>query len=81
MPIERFVWTTHAKDRCRRRLLDPADVERAVRIGHGEPRINGGRADWIVQGLCADGRYFEAVYDLPHRGDSETARIVSVWDL
>jgi len=81
MPIERLVWTRHAKGKCRSRLLDRADVERAVHGGHGERQINRGRADWVVQGLCADGRRFEVVYDHPHRDDRKTARIVSVWDL
>ena len=81
MPIGRLIWTMHAKEKCRSRLLDRADIEHAVRAGHCERRINRGHADWMVEGLCADGRRFEVVYDHPYRSDSETARIVSVWDL
>jgi hypothetical protein len=81
MPIERFVWTFHAEDRRRERLLDRAEIEHAIRIGHSVARINRGRADWEVHGLCADGRHFVVVYDLPHRGDPQTARIVSLWVL
>jgi hypothetical protein len=81
MPIERFVWTSHAAFQGRARLLAHPDVEQAIRAGHAERRVNRGHADWIVDGLCADGRRFEVVYDHPHRGDPRTARVVSVWDL
>ena len=79
--IERFIWTEHAERRCRRRLLDRIEVERAIRSGHSVPRINRGRADWRAHGLTGDGRRFVVVYDHPHRHDQLTARIVSVWDL
>jgi len=77
MPIERFIWTTHAEERRTGRLLDRSALERAVRDGHPERRINRGKADWRVDGLLPDGRHFAVVYDRP---DRSTARIVSVWD-
>jgi hypothetical protein len=79
--IEHFIWTEHAERRCKRRLLDPVEVERAIRAGHSVPRINRGQADWRAYGLTGDGRRFVAVYDHPHDHDQLTARIVSVWDL
>jgi hypothetical protein len=81
MPIKRFVWTKHANGKRRSRLLNCADIERAIRLGHGERRINRGRADWMVEGLCADGRRFGVVYDHPHHDDGQTVRIVTTWDL
>jgi hypothetical protein len=80
MPITRFIWTTHAQDKCAKRLLDRAAVERAVQDGHAEREINRGEADWLVKGLLPDGRRFEVVYDHRHGSDRSTARIVSVWD-
>lgn len=79
MTIERFIWTIHAERRRRLRLLDRLDVERAIRDGHGTPRINRGQADWVAYGLCTDGRRFTVVYDHPHNSDDEAVRIVSVW--
>jgi hypothetical protein len=81
MPIERFIWTTHAEDRRAQRLLDRSMLERAVRDGHPERQINRDDADWLIIGLLPDGRHFEIVYDHPHGADHATARIVSVWDL
>jgi hypothetical protein len=81
MAIERFTWTIHAEGKCRSRLLHRAEVERVVRAGHGARRINRGRADWMTQGLLADGRRIVVVYDHPNHGDRRTAQIVSVWDL
>lgn len=81
MPIGHFIWTEHAEQRCRRRLLDRADVERAVLAEHDIPRINRGLADWMATGLTADGRRFVVVYDHPDHWDLQTARIVSVWEV
>jgi hypothetical protein len=82
VPIERFIWTEHAEQRCKRRLLDRTDVERAVQAGHDVPRINRGPADWMAAGLTADGRRFVVVvYDYPDHWDLQTARIVSVWEV
>lgn len=80
MPIERFIWTVHAEDRCARRLLDRSELERTIRDGHADREINRGRADWRLHGLLVDGRHCTIVYDHPHRSDRLTARIVSVWD-
>lgn len=77
MPIERFIWTTHAEDRCASRLLDRATLEHAVRHGHSERMINRGDADWRIDGLLPDGRHFAILYDRPQPA---TALIVSVWD-
>lgn len=81
MPIERIRWTSHAEVRCRERLLDRAEVERVVRAGHAERRINRGEADWLVDGRMADGRRLEVVYDQPYGTDRAAALIVSVWDI
>ncbi|HWX45298.1 MAG TPA: DUF4258 domain-containing protein [Solirubrobacteraceae bacterium] len=81
MSIERFIWTEHALDRCRRRWIDRADMERAVYRGHDERKHNDGEADWLVQGLAADGRRFALVYDHPVGHDHSAALIVSVWIL
>jgi len=81
MPIERFIWTEHALDRCRRRFLDRTDLERAVRRAHDERRHNDGEADWLVHGLAADGRRFAIVYDHPVGEDHRAALIVSLWEL
>jgi hypothetical protein len=35
----------------------------------------------MAHGLTADGRRFVVIYDYPHHGDLQTARIVSVWEL
>jgi hypothetical protein len=78
MAIERFIWTDHAEDRCRRRLIDRDDLERAICHGHDERQPNPGEADWLVHGLTADGRCFVTVYD---DLDQHTALIVSVWEL
>jgi hypothetical protein len=81
VPIEHFIWTLHAERRRKQRLLDPVAVERAIRAGHRSPRINRGQAEWMAHGLTIDGRRFVVVYDHPHYGDPQTARIVSVWEL
>ncbi|HWY17940.1 MAG TPA: hypothetical protein VNY27_04425 [Solirubrobacteraceae bacterium] len=47
MPIERFIWTTHAEDKRAKRLLDRLTVELALRGGHADRQINRGRADWL----------------------------------
>jgi hypothetical protein len=80
MPIERFVWTIHAEDKLAKRLLDRSAVERAIRKGHTDRQINPGDAEWLINGLLADGRRFEVVYDHPHGNDHAAVRIVSVWD-
>ena len=80
MAIERFIWTIHAEKRRTERLLDRAELERAIRDGHANRQINRGRADWLIDGLLADGRRIEVVYDHPHRADHAAVRIVSVWD-
>ncbi len=80
MPIERFIWTTHAEDKRAKRLLDRSAVEQVIREGHAERRINRGEAEWRVDGLLTDGRRFAVVYDHPHRADHKAARIVSVWE-
>jgi hypothetical protein len=79
MPIERFIWTTHAEDRRIERLLDRAELEQAIRDGHADRQINRGRAAWLIDGLLADGRHFVVVYDHPHGADHAAVRIVSVW--
>lgn len=81
MPIERFIWTTHAERMRRRRLLDRLELEREIKRGHPDRRANHGEAEWRVSGLLIDGRYFVAVYDHPHSSDHAAVRIVSVWDL
>jgi hypothetical protein len=80
VPIERFVWTAHAKDRCARRLLHRSAVERAIGAGHADRHLNRGDADWLVHGLLADGRRVEVVYDHPLGNDHNAVLIVSVWD-
>jgi len=80
LPIERFIWTTHAEKRRTERLLDRSELERAIRDGHGERQINRGEADWRIYGLLADGRHFVIAYDHPHGSDHAAVRIVSVWD-
>ncbi|HEY5192802.1 MAG TPA: hypothetical protein VIJ39_02875 [Solirubrobacteraceae bacterium] len=79
--IERFIWTEHAEQRCKRRLLDRAQVEGTIQAGHDIPRVNRGPAGWMAHGLSADGRRFVVVYDHPHNWDLQTARIVSVWEV
>jgi hypothetical protein len=81
VPIERFIWTTHAEQMCRRRLLDRLELERGIESGHPDRRANDGEAEWRVSGPLIDGRCFVAVYDHPHGDDHAAARIVSVWDL
>jgi hypothetical protein len=80
MPIERFIWTTHAESRRARRLLDRSTLEQAVRDGHHERQINRGHADWRIDGLLPDGRHFVVVYDHPHGIDYTAVLVVSVWD-
>ncbi len=80
MAIERFIWTRHAEIRRTRRLLDSAELERAIRDGHAERQINRGDADWRIDGLLVDGRHFVIAYDHPHGSDHAAVRIVSVWD-
>ena len=81
MGIERFVWTEHAEARRHQRRLNASDVEYAIREAHADREVNDGRAEWLVSGETADGTAFEAIYDHPHLGDEEAARIVSVWRL
>jgi hypothetical protein len=77
----RFVWTNHAEARARQRRLNRADVERAIGDGHSARETNDGSADWLVRGKTADGTIFEAIYDHPHLGEENAARIVSAWRL
>jgi hypothetical protein len=79
--LERFVWTDHAEARRYQRRLDASDVEQAISAGHAEREVNDGRAEWLVSGKTVDGIAFEAIYDHPHQGDANVARIVSVWRL
>jgi hypothetical protein len=79
--IECFIWTQHAKLRCRQRRLDRFDIERAIREGNAGRQANDGRAEWLVTGRTSGGVAFEAIYDHPHGEDQEAARIVSVWRL
>lgn len=81
MSIERFVWTAHARQRIQQRRLDRHEVEQAISQGHDSREVNDGRAQWLVRGTTADGTAFEVIYDHPHGGDVDTARIVSVWRL
>ncbi|HWY89446.1 MAG TPA: hypothetical protein VNY31_02135 [Solirubrobacteraceae bacterium] len=78
MPIERFIWTTHAERMRRRRLPNRLELEREIKRGHPDRRANHGEAEWLVSGLLIDGRYFVAVYDHPHGSDHAAVRIVSV---
>jgi hypothetical protein len=83
MPIERFIWTTHAEKRRAERLLDRSELERSVRDGHAERqrmKIPPAPADWLLAGITITGISFEAVYDHPHGSDHAAVRIVSVWD-
>lgn len=80
MAVERFIWTHHAEGKRLRRLLDRSELERAIRDGHSDRRINHGDAEWRIDGLLADGRRFVVVYDHPHGADHTAVRIVSVWD-
>jgi hypothetical protein len=79
--IDHIIWTVHAEDRLRKRLLDRTEIEQAICSGHHIPRINRGQADWIAHGICADGRRFSVAYDHPLQDDFRTARVVTVWDL
>ncbi|MGH2903515.1 MAG: hypothetical protein ACRDK7_08040 [Solirubrobacteraceae bacterium] len=79
MPIERFIWTTHAEDRLDDRHLTRGEVERAIRDGHSRRQLNYGEADWLLTTVTATRVPFEAVYDHPAHGNPATARIVSVW--
>jgi ribosomal protein L2 len=81
MAIEHYVWTAHARQRIQQRRLDRKEVEQAISQGHDAREVNDGRAQWLVRGTTADGTSFEAIYDHPHGGNVETARIVSVWRL
>jgi hypothetical protein len=74
MPIERFVWTTHAEERLYDRKLTKDLVERAIREGHPMRETNVGEADWRV----ISGR-FVVIYDHPDGEDIDAVRIVSVW--
>jgi hypothetical protein len=75
--IEHFLWTSHAEKRLAERDLSRHEVELAICLGEGRPNL--GAAGWRVSGVCANGLRFVVVYDYPARGDSGTARIVSVW--
>jgi hypothetical protein len=79
--IEHFVWTEHARMRLAERRLDAAEVERALSERHADREVNGGRAEWLVSGVTADGTPFEAIYDHPLGDDDTAVRIVSVWRL
>jgi hypothetical protein len=79
VPIEHFVWTTHAVLRLDERHLSQSDIENAIREGHGGRHINDGQADWLIEGITAYGVRFEAIYDHPVGDDETTARIVSAW--
>jgi hypothetical protein len=79
MPIERFIWTTHAEDRLDDRHLTRGEVEQGIRDGHGRRQLNCGEADWVLTGMTKTGISFGVVYDHPAHGDHTTARIVSVW--
>lgn len=81
MPIERFVWTEHARMRLAQRRLNAADVEQAIGEQHAEREVNDGRAEWLVAGVTGDCTPFEAIYDHPHGNDDAAVRIVSVWRL
>lgn len=81
MPIERFIWTTHAEDRRAQRMIDRSAVESAIGRGHVDREFNLGDADWLIRASLPDGRRFEAIYDHPVRGDRDAIVIVSVWDL
>lgn len=50
------------------------DVEETVTAGHPERRRNHRTADWLVTGPR-----LVVAYDHPFRGDSTTARIVTLW--
>jgi hypothetical protein len=76
--IERFVWTDHALLRLDERHLTRSDVEQAIRDGHRGRQVNDGQADWLIEGLTADGVRFEAVYDHPAGNDETTAHRVGV---
>jgi hypothetical protein len=54
VPIERFIWTTHAKDKRTKLLFDRVELERAICNGHADRKINRGRADWRIHGLLID---------------------------
>ena len=79
MPIERFIWSTHAVDRLDDRHLTRGEVERAIRDGISHRQLNYGKADWLLAGITITGISFEAVYDHPAHGQPATARVVSVW--
>lgn len=74
MPIERFIWTTHAEERLDGRRLTKDLVEQAIRERHPLRQVNRGKADWRV----ISGR-FVVIYDHPHAEDIDAVRIVSVW--
>ncbi len=74
MPIERFVWTTHAEERLYDRKLTRHLVEQAIREGHPMRETNAGEADWrVISGQLV------VIYDHPDGDDIDAARIVSVW--
>jgi hypothetical protein len=81
MPIERFVWTSHARDRCAKRLLDLLAIEHAIHTGHSDRHINRGRAEWRIEALLADGRRVVVIYDHPVGANLNAARIVSAWEI
>jgi hypothetical protein len=67
--------------RVAQRRLDATDIEQAIRQGHAQREVNGGRAEWLVSGVLSDGTPFEAIYDHPHGDGDAAVRIVSVWRL
>jgi hypothetical protein len=77
--IEYFIWTAHALLRLDERHLGRSDVEQAIRDGHGGRKVNNGQADWLIEGITANGVRFEAVYDHPVGNGEPAARIVSAW--
>jgi Domain of unknown function (DUF4258) len=81
MAVERFIWTEHAELRLGQRGLTRFEVEAVVREGHRSREVNRGDADWRVHGVRSDGRRFAVLYDHPATGDSQVARIVSIWPL
>lgn len=79
MPIERFVWTDHARERLAERGLTRFEVEEAIRDAHEGREPNEDGADWLITAITQSGIEIEAVYDHPYRGDESTVRLVSVW--
>lgn len=79
MAIESFVWTDHALQRLQERGLTQFEVEEAIREGHEGRKANDDGAEWLIATTTQSGFSIEAVYDHPHHGDDDTARVVSVW--